>query len=744
MSEAHQRKRENGHESRKRRNEILIVGITALILAVLFVFEWHLPEVKGSLSTGRNILYLSLINLNVILLLLMFFLIIRNLVKLVFERRRRILGSKLRTKLVTAFLGLSVVTAFVLFFVAVGLITSAVEKWFSIQVEKSLEGSLEVAQTYYRDFAKSGMTYAVGLADRVSGQGLADPSKKDALVRLLESKRSEYSLGVVEVFSPEMELLARVTDKEIPGIPIPAASVELLEECLKGKEVSKTQPLEQGELLRALAPIRDRKNPEIILGVVSASYYLPENIMAKMGKISQAYVDYRQSKMYKETLKLNYLMYMLMVTLLIIFLATWVGFYLAKGITVPIQELAEATEKVAQGKLDFHLSTESGDEIGTLVNSFNRMTHDLKLSKSEVERKTLDLEKTNIELFQRKKYMEIVLQKIATGVISLDRDGRITTMNKSAEEILEAESQQILGEHYRKILGPQYYPMAKELVNELRDSRDETIEKQISINVGGRTLTLLVHLTLLRDEEGKNMGTVAVFDDLTQLIKAQRMAAWREVARRIAHEIKNPLTPIQLSAERLRRRYRGRLKDGADVFDECTKTIINEADGLKNMVNEFSSFARMPTANPVPSDLNAIIREALVLYEEAHKNIRFGFDSDDAIPVLDLDRDQMRRVMINLFENAIAAIDNGGEIRVRTEYNPELKMVNISVSDDGQGIPEETKARLFEPYFSTKTAGTGLGLAIVNTIVSDHNGYIRVKDNEPKGTEFVIELPAKG
>ncbi len=744
MSETHRRRRADEHESRKRRNEMLIIGITALILAVLFVFEWHLPEVKGSLSSGRNIFYLSLINLNVILLLLMLFLIIRNLVKLVFERKRRILGSKLRSKLVGAFLGLSVVTAFVLFFVAVGLITSAVEKWFSIQVEKSLEGSLEVAQTYYRDFARNGMTYAVGLAHRVSQQGFVDPDKKESLLSLLENKRSEYNLGVVEVFSSEMELLARVTDKELPGIPIPAAPAEVMKECLKGKEVSKTQPLEMGELIRAFAPIREQGRPEVILGAVSASYYLPENIMAKMGKISQAFVDYRQSKMYKETIKLNYLMYMLMVTLLIIFLATWVGFYLAKGITVPIQELAEATEKVAQGNLNFRLTTESRDEIGTLVKSFNRMTHDLKLSKAEVERKTLDLEETNVELFQRKKYMEIVLQKIATGVISLDKGGRITTMNKSAEKILEVSSEQILGEHYRKILGPEYFPMAKDLIQEIRDSRDETIEKQINVNIRGRSLTLLVHVTVLRDEEGKNVGTVAVFDDLTQLIKAQRMAAWREVARRIAHEIKNPLTPIQLSAERLRRRYQGRLKDRADVFEECTKTIISEADGLKNMVNEFSNFARMPAANPVPSDLNKIIKEALVLYEEAHKNIRFGFDSDDGIPVLDLDRDQMRRVMINLFENAIAAIENGGEIKVKTEYNKELRMVNISVSDDGQGIPEDAKTRLFEPYFSTKRTGTGLGLAIVNTIVADHNGYIRVKDNEPRGTEFIIELPAKG
>jgi two-component system nitrogen regulation sensor histidine kinase NtrY len=743
MRKPHQETSRISHESRKRRNEFLIIGITALILAALFIIEWHLPQVRGRLSAGRNLFYLSLINLNVILLLLMLFLIIRNLVKLLFERKRKVLGSKLRTKLVAAFLGISLITAFVLFFVAVGLITNAVEKWFSVQVEQSLKGSLEVAQEYYRDFGKSGLNYAINMADRISEGNLMDPTRRDVLVELLEEKRSEYNLGIVEVFSSDTKMLYRVTDQEIPGNPVPSAPLEALTECLKGNEVSETQRLQHGELIRAFVPVRDKANPESILGALGTSYYLPVSLMEKMGKISEAYVDYTHSKMYKQAIKWDYLMYLLMVTLLIIFLANWVGFYLAKGITVPIQELAEATEKVAQGNLDFRIRTESGDEIGTLVESFNRMTDDLKVSKAEVERKTQDLEKTNVELSQRKTYMEIVLQRVATGVISIDTEGQVSTVNKSAEKILGVTSERIVGRHYREVLGREYLRLARDLVREVRESKDETIEKQINIRVQDRTLTLLVHLTPLRDEEGGNMGTVAVFDDLSELIKAQRMAAWREVARRIAHEIKNPLTPIQLSAERLRRRYRDRVGEEVGVFDECTKTIIREADGLKNMVNEFSNFARMPAANPVPSNLNNIIQEAMSWYQEVHKNIEFGFERSDDIPILDLDRDQMRRVITNLFENAIASINNGGEVRIKTDYDRELKIVSLSVSDNGVGIPEEAKTRLFEPYFSTKAGGTGLGLAIVSSIVSDHHGYIRVRDNRPKGTKFIIELPAK-
>jgi two-component system nitrogen regulation sensor histidine kinase NtrY len=242
---------------------------------------------------------------------------------------------------------------------------------------------------------------------------------------------------------------------------------------------------------------------------------------------------------------------------------------------------------------------------------------------------------------------------------------------------------------------------------------------------------------------------VIVLDDLTQLQKAQRAEAWREVARRIAHEIKNPLTPIQLSAQRLRKRYLNQFAEDGAIFDECTRIIVNQVEELKNLVNEFSSFARMPEANPSPNDLNGIIREAMVLYEEGHKQIQFAFNPDPQIPIFNLDREQIKRVMVNLLDNAVAAIgavgDPGleGQVDVASRLDPAMNLVQIEVADNGCGVSPEIKPLLFEPYFSTKAHGTGLGLAIVNTIVSDHDGYIRVKDNPPQGTRFIIELPIK-
>jgi len=319
----------------------------------------------------------------------------------------------------------------------------------------------------------------------------------------------------------------------------------------------------------------------------------------------------------------------------------------------------------------------------------------------------------------------------------------ITTINTSAEQMLEVKGEEILEKRFSEVLAKEYVNQIERLLSELKSSWKDSIERQLTVHLKGKSLSLLINLTALKDEEGNSLGVVAVFDDLTELMKAQRMAAWREVARRIAHEIKNPLTPIQLSAQRLRKRYLEKLQQDGVVFDECTRTIVKQVEELKGMVNEFSNFARMPASSPTPNHLNEIIQETLILFKEARKQVRFNFIPQPNLPVFNMDRDQMKRVMINLIKNSLAAIEREGEIKIQTSYDPKLQMVRLEVSDDGCGIPDEDKGRLFEPYYSTKKTGTGLGLTIVNAIVTDHNGYIRVRDNKPKGTTFLIELPLR-
>jgi two-component system nitrogen regulation sensor histidine kinase NtrY len=392
--------------------------------------------------------------------------------------------------------------------------------------------------------------------------------------------------------------------------------------------------------------------------------------------------------------------------------------------------------------MDVYLEGEGADEIGMLVASFNKMTEDLRNNQQALREANEGLTRSNLELEERRRYMEIVLGNVTAGVISVDRSGVLSTVNSSAERLLNISPEGVKGRHFRDVLRPDQLDIVKGLLRDLVNSRMDSISRQVDIRLRDRKLTLMVNISFMRDENGEFLGTVVVFDDLTQLIKAQRMAAWREVARRIAHEIKNPLTPIRLCAQRLRKKYLDRFADDEKVFDECTEMIIKSVDELKTLVDEFSNFARMPAAQPNPNSLNDIIREALTLYQEAHRGVRFSLVADEAIPPILLDRDQIKRVLINLLDNAVAALDGDGSIDIETRFNPELRMVTFSVADTGHGISPEDKPRLFEPYFSTRKSGTGLGLAIVNTIIADHHGFIRVQDNKPKGTRFVIELPA--
>jgi len=388
--------------------------------------------------------------------------------------------------------------------------------------------------------------------------------------------------------------------------------------------------------------------------------------------------------------------------------------------------------------LSFSIGRVADDEIGSLVNSFNKMTRDLRIGRDQLELSARLLREQNVEIEKRRQYMEIVLENVSTGVITLDAGGFITTINKSAEKMLDLKSDEIINKSYKKLLDKPLLNLAEEVMENLKTSRNRSVELPLKLTVSGSPLSFLMHVAALEDDSGQHMGVVMVFDDLTELEKAQRMVAWREVARRIAHEVKNPLTPISLSAQRLKRKYSEQINQ--PVFDECTRTIIDHVELIRNLVDEFSSFAKFPTANPKPCDLPPIIEETLALYKEGHKNINFEFNKIDDIPLLNLDRQQIKQAMINLVNNAIASIKNDGDILITLIHDPILKIVRLEVSDNGPGISDEDKTHLFEPYFSTKKAGMGLGLTIVSAIVSDHNGMIRVQDNHPKGAKFIIEF----
>jgi two-component system nitrogen regulation sensor histidine kinase NtrY len=728
-------------ETRKRRREWLIVVVIVGLVALSLRYQGQLFDLTTEIPLSGNILVLALINLNILLIIFCLFLVLRNIFKLLLERRRGIPGAKLRGKLVLAFVALSLVPTMLLFFVSAGFITNSIENWFNSQIEDSLEESLEVAQTYYKNSASNALYYAEQISLAIKEQKLLNEDNLPVLEELIHQKQKEYNLGIVEVFSSTLEELVRAVNPSVPAAEFTDPDSDSIRESLQGNRFTLISPIGRADLIRGIVPVYSNWNPDDVVGVVVVNYYVPYSLVNKMKDISSSFEQYKSTKLLKGKIQKGYILFLLLIALVIIFLSTWVGFHLARGITEPIQELAVATNRVASGDLNVTLDSYSQDEVGSLVEAFNTMTADLRKGQKAINRANLELQASNLELEQRRRYMEIVLANVTAGVISIDSQGHITTINKSAEKLLGLKTKKIIGRNFRDIVTPEYQPMIKGILKELIGSGKDSIRKQVSLPTGDTKIILLVNVTTLKDEHNEFMGTVVVFDDLTQLLKAQRMAAWREVARRIAHEIKNPLTPIQLSAQRLRRRYLDRFSADDVVFDECTTMIIKQVEDLKNLVNEFSSFARMPASNPSLNNLNEVLNEALVLFQEGHKEIHFQIQTDPDIPPFSLDREQIKRVVINLLDNAVAAVNGDGQITVETSFNKDLRIATLKVSDNGYGIPAEDKPRLFEPYFSTKKSGTGLGLAIVSTIISDHNGYIRVRDNEPKGTHFIVELP---
>jgi two-component system nitrogen regulation sensor histidine kinase NtrY len=467
---------------------------------------------------------------------------------------------------------------------------------------------------------------------------------------------------------------------------------------------------------------------------------IPSYLSENMASISRGFEEYQQVKLLKKPIQISYYITLSIVGLLVVFSAVWFGFYLAKSISIPIKELAEGTRRVAGGDLSFQIGSVGDDEIGSLVDSFNKMTRDLRLSRDQLELTSNKLREQYLEIEEKRQYMEIVLKNVSAGVVTLDAGGFIATINTSAEKMLNISAAQVVGRNHVRLLHGRYLKMAEKIIQGFKGIHNDFIELPLRATIEGRPRSFMLHISSLKDDSERHIGIVVVFDDLTELEKAQRTAAWREVARRIAHEVKNPLTPITLSAQRLKRRYSRRIQE--PVFEECTQMIIDHVDIIRNLVNEFSAFARFPSANPKPGEILPIIEETIALYREGHTAVDFEIRKMGNIPIINLDRQQIKRAMINLVDNAIAATHSEGKITISLFHDAAHKLVRVEVADTGDGISDEDKTRLFEPDFSTKVTGMGLGLAIVNSIVMDHHGTIRAEDNHPKGARFIFELPA--
>jgi two-component system nitrogen regulation sensor histidine kinase NtrY len=716
------------HERRKRQREITLAFVGIFLIVILTWIELRLLGLN-------SYLFFALFNVNLILLILVLFLVLRNVIKLILDRRRRVLGSGLRSKLVLIFVTLSMVPTFIMFVLSTWFVQTSVDYWFQAQVETSMDQALSMGQDFYAA-AESGLEIkALGILAHLRERKL-DFNAKGADAALRQKSR-EYRLNLSGVITGAMQQKNWEADPVWNDVwPRIRDEIPFAELGKDFKYWATLWPHPDSDLVVGVMSVDEAGSAFLVVGAE-----VGPGFMDRLEQIAQGVGEYKQLRSLKYPLKMTLYMVLGLMTMLIFLGATWFGFRLARELSAPIQALAAGTQRIAQGDLSVRLVDESRDELGLLVQSFNSMAEDLEQSRTHLTRVNLQLEEQYQALIAKNHYVQAILENITAGVVSLDRSGRITTMNRAAEAILGMEAGALIGESALDLMGPAHRGLVQEVSQLLRSSPGSQWQRRLDLEARGETIKLLVNAVALMDSEGGDSGIVAVFENISELEKMQRLDAWKEVARRIAHEIKNPLTPIKLSAERLERKFGPVVAD--PVFTQCTGLIVKQVEHLQEMVREFSSFAKLPEVTLTAGRIEPLLQESISVFSNSHASIRWVLRAEE-VPLVMLDREAMGRAIYNILLNAAEVLADQKDGRVETVLYARKRKgrIYIEISDNGSGIKPEEQSRMFEPYYSTKRSGTGLGLAIVKSIISDHHGHIRVKPNEPVGTTFVIELPA--
>ncbi|MBI5103350.1 MAG: HAMP domain-containing protein [Nitrospirae bacterium] len=670
---------------------VIALSAGVLLIAAAFIVEMHYMRLEN-VSFFIKLIIFILLNLNLVALLTLIFFVTKNLVKIYLERKNKVLGYKFKTRFVVVLVVLTMIPSVILFIVSSSVITRYLDRWFDPQIRQPLTLSIEIAKTAYEMQRQHTLAYAKAIA---AGGKVSEDYKVTHL--------SE----------------------------IPDNSSETVRAGFEGKADVEVITGADGYTIRAVVPeIRGVRQ----IGVIVVESAVASGISRNAEAIKDAYKNYLTLESWKTPIKVNYLLILSFFTLMSIFMALWIALRVARGITDPIQQLAQATEDVAGGNLDTRVSIVREDEIGLLVNSFNNMVTELKESKESLQTALKESDRRRI-------IIENILENINSGVISLDPAGNILTINNAACRILDLQPGLLLGENHSVLLDILKSDELRDTVKQVRIRDSRIVEREVRVSVRDRRILLRLFLAALGDENNF-LGTLVVFDDLTELVRAQKALAWEEVARRIAHEIKNPLTPIKLSTDHMIKKWQNKDGDFGPVFERSTKTIIKEVESLKRLVNEFSRFGKMPEIKKAPVFLSPIIDSVKDLYKDYKDvEIRSALPGDE--PKLEVDAEQIKRVFINIVDNAIQAMHSRGTITISMTRDIPAGRVFVDIADNGPGIREEDREKLFLPYFSTRKDGTGLGLAIASRIVTEHRGYIRIRDNRPRGTIFSIELPVR-
>ena len=712
----------------------MVVLLLLLIVLVLFSMQKGFSVLEHS---GSQLMVFVAINVNIVLLAIVFYLIARNLLKLSYERRRHVLGVNLKTKLITSFIILSLPAMgfhlFASYFIATNL-----ESWLKGQQESVIQSAQNVSDAYHQNLRKT-----MELQHLIWANYIIESKGEFSAIKPLKNVEANVS-----IYSEDQELLDQWMQNEISQTYWTAPSLNEWYQIKSNKQIWFTKELEDRIIYRHITPV-SYENKQLFLEIFYPASPYSSNAISEI--ISQGH-NTRFLTESEDLVRGYYLIIFLLMTLFIIFVATWLAFYLARGFVQPIEDLALATQRVSEGELGFQVKLQGplDKDFALLMKSFNSMSRDLLEHQIALNKTTSNLQDSHRTLESQIRFVELVLENITTGVMSLDVEGHIEILNHSAKQMLQLKPGVDTGRHYRDVLEEESLQQFEEMVEQIKADKERSISQNLIVHKKDGPVEVSATLLVLQNSEGQSAGMVCVYNNITEIQRLQRARAWREVARRIAHEIKNPLTPIQLSAERINRKYAGEVSDDV-ALHQSTQTIINEVQHLKRMVSEFSNFAKIPESNPQISDLNQIIMNALHLFHEnLPARISLTTDLSDSLPQLPLDSEQIRRVIINLVDNSISSIEkkgtlsrifNQGKIIIRTRHVPDLNIICMDVEDNGTGIAPEISDQLFEPYTTTKEHGTGLGLTIVSQTISDHNGFTRFRNLETGGVCFTIELP---
>ncbi len=720
----------------------LVLAVTGGLLVLFLLAELLLRKSRDFQPDflASALLY-ALTVLNISLLLVLVFVLGRNLVRMLMEWRRGVFGARLRVQLLLVFLLMAIAPSMLILLVGSDLIRQTVDRWFNVDVERMLASSHTLGLALDASALETSRVHARQLASEIEARGLLQPQEQGRLRRAVELRARQRELDLVNVYLGETEVVA-VMDPRLPPSRAweAVAGDALAEAAVGGHEASASVAFGAGRLARAAAPVRDALGrPE---GAVVVSSFVPPAVASAVQEVQDGYTKFRKTQTFREPILSFYRSLYLFPALLILFGAVWLALYLSRRITTPMRLVAEGAERIAAGLRGVRVDFPTGsDEFRALIASFNRMSERLMRSEEEVEFSRAGLVRKNQELEERRRLTDTVLETVGTGVVVVDEEATVTALNAAAQRLLELEPG-ALGLPLERILRGPGREEIQALVLRLLSGRVSRQEREVIVPSRERDRHLAVTVVSLPGSLGGAPGALVVVDDLTPLMRAQKVAAWGEVARKLAHEIKNPLTPIQLSAQRVRKAWLKSDPEFEKIVTECTRAIVDEVEALKNLVDEFAQFARMPVASLRPASLDDVLGQALSLYDGLFPGIVLERRLASDLPALRLDFDQMKRAVINLVDNAIEATEGRGRIQLATEYDRGAGRVRLVVSDDGPGIAPDDRDQLFVPHFSTKKRGSGLGLAIVSRIVQEHLGTIRVENHEPRGARFVIELPA--